>query len=352
MPGAEVFRAPRVAPPAPYPLSILQDNLSMLAMGHELISQRKFDLIHCQDAFAISCSAVLADALGVPLVVTAHGSFLQFDTAPEADAEMAVIRRLAHRYFLSLEEWNLSRATRLIAVSDSVRQELLSIDASVRDKCVTIYNGTYITEWSSAEPAERVRSRYCAEDEKLILLVGGLRWRKGADTAIEALALLPQLKGRLALVGDGGFRSYLERLARDRGVEERVHFAGFIEGASLADHYRAADLVLAPSKGEPFGLTIAEGLSLGKVVISSRVGGIVEQIEHGINGLLCTPESPKELADLIEWVFNNPQAASALAANARERAANFYSWERIARETLEQYHIALAASGMRQTQSH
>jgi glycogen(starch) synthase len=121
--------------------------------------------------------------------------------------------------------------------------------------------------------------------------------RKGTDTLVRALPLLPQAAS-LCMYGRGGEgeRHRLEQLARDLGVQDRVTF-GFLDREELGDAYRSADAVVFPSEWpEPFGLVPLEAMECETPVIGTGVGGSADFLEDGVNCLLFQPGDPADLA--------------------------------------------------------
>jgi glycosyltransferase involved in cell wall biosynthesis len=161
-----------------------------------------------------------------------------------------------------------------------------------------------------------------------LLLVGRLNARKGPDVAIDAVAELAHAgcDVELEIVGDA-FRGYewyadeLRQRAVDRGVADRVRFVGF--AADPTPHYAAADIVLVPSRVEPFGNVAVEALAVGRPVVAARAGGLPEIVTDGETGLLCAAGSVKELTACVLRLAADPGLAGRLAeagaASVRER---------------------------------
>jgi glycosyltransferase involved in cell wall biosynthesis len=138
-----------------------------------------------------------------------------------------------------------------------------------------------------------------AREENTFLFFGRLSLEKGADTLIEAMALLPK-ENKLCIVGDGPDRKRLEELAREKGVVDRVTFLGSLYGDELEVLRKRAQAVIIPSLWyENFPYSMIESLQSGCVVISSNIGGIAERIVHKENGLLFSAGNAQALADVI-----------------------------------------------------
>lgn len=136
---------------------------------------------------------------------------------------------------------------------------------------------------------------------KVLLWVGRIDPVKGLDVLIEACPELLRrgVDFRLYLVGDGPPRAALEARGRSLGLSDRVHFAGPRPNGQLPDWYRAADLMLLPSRSEGLPNVLRESLSCGTPFVASDVGGISE-IAEGSAGRLVPAGDPGALADQID----------------------------------------------------
>ena len=97
------------------------------------------------------------------------------------------------------------------------------------------------------------------------------------------------------ICGKGGDRPNLERLAADRGVLDKIVFAGMIAEEEKADHYRLADVYVMPSRGEGFGFVFLEAMACGVPVIGSSLDGGAEALRGGELGMLIPPSSAHSL---------------------------------------------------------
>ncbi|MCS3672409.1 glycosyltransferase involved in cell wall biosynthesis [Salinibacter ruber] len=133
-----------------------------------------------------------------------------------------------------------------------------------------------------------------------LLFVGRLVSVKGADLAVEALRRLRKrgIDTTLTICGDGPERDALERQAKEADLEDAVKFEGWTEPDELADRYRHAELLLVPSRYEPFGIVALETLASGCPVVAAETGGLPEAV--GDCGLLVPPDDAEGLADATE----------------------------------------------------
>ncbi len=156
-------------------------------------------------------------------------------------------------------------------------------------------------------------------DHPLIVCVGRLSEQKGQDVAIRALALLSDRTSRLRLVGGEstpGHRRQLEELATSLGVAERIEWRGPVD--DTAPEYRAADVVIAPSRWEGMSLASLEALSCGSAMVATDVSG---SEALGSAGLIVPREDPGALAGAIDGLLRDPgkRGALGLAARAQSR---------------------------------
>ena len=151
------------------------------------------------------------------------------------------------------------------------------------------------------------------QPSKLVLAMGRLHRNKGFDILIAAASRLPAIQ--VAIAGEGPEREPLERLARQAGVGERVHFLGWREDSAAL--LAACDVFVCPSRSEPLGNVILEAHSAGRPVVAAMAEGPSALIETGRTGILVAPESAIALAAGIEGVLGNPAMAKSLVDEGR-----------------------------------
>jgi glycosyltransferase involved in cell wall biosynthesis len=155
-----------------------------------------------------------------------------------------------------------------------------------------------------------------------LLAVGNLTQRKGLDVLLEALAQV-RFPFELHLVGDPDYepehRARLEELVAAAQLVDRVAFRGRLSPGALAEAYRSADVFVAPSRWEGFGMALLDALLHGLPVVASAVGAIPELVEHGDNGLLVPPGNPAALAAALERLAADDDLRRRMGERARAR---------------------------------
>ena len=169
-----------------------------------------------------------------------------------------------------------------------------------------------------------------------LLFVGRLVERKGVHVLLDALALLPEEPPiHLDVVGDGPDREALERRARALGVQERVHFHGYVSRDALEDRLRSCDALTLPAvtdaKGdvEGLGVVLLEAMSFGKPVVASMTGGITDIVRPGENGILVPPGDSSALAAALEGFARDPRGVRRLGAAAHRDVRERFAWDSI-----------------------
>jgi D-inositol-3-phosphate glycosyltransferase len=165
----------------------------------------------------------------------------------------------------------------------------------------------------------------------VLLFVGRIQPLKGVDVAVQALAELRRSDATLIIVGgasgDEGDAELqrLQNLIEDCGVTEQVRFVEPQPHHMLSTYYRAADVVVVPSRSESFGLVALEAAACGTPVVASAVGGLLTLVDHGRNGYLVPDRQPSEFARHIRDIIDNPVLANQMSYEAATRARR-YTW--------------------------
>jgi D-inositol-3-phosphate glycosyltransferase len=171
--------------------------------------------------------------------------------------------------------------------------------------------------------------------QPVLLFVGRIQPLKGLDVAIETLAALERRDAVLLVVGGAsgreGNREYARMIALSErlGVADRVHFIEPQPHHLLSTFYRAADVVLVPSRSESFGLVALEAAACGTPVVATAVGGLMSLIADGVNGYLVPQRDAALFAARVTQVLDDPHLAARLSDEAVIRSQR-YSWQHAA----------------------
>lgn len=163
--------------------------------------------------------------------------------------------------------------------------------------------------------------------EPVILCVAQLVRGKGVDLLLQALQGL-DCAFQAVIVGAGNAEDDLKNLCHGWGLEDRVHFKGWVDNAELGRFYAMARVVAFPSRWpEPFGMTGLEAMRYGRPVVGFDVGGVSDWLEHEVTGLLVPEEEVAAFRDALRRVLTDAALAEALGGNAVLRAQERFSFD-------------------------
>jgi glycogen(starch) synthase len=213
-------------------------------------------------------------------------------------------------------------AYRVVANSQALRT--LALASAPRLSIEVISNG-------ATETGAIPTFRHTGTDLR-ILTVSRLIARKGLRMLITALARSQRSDLSLDIAGDGPCRASLEQLAVSFGIADRVHFHGFLDRLNLARLYAQADIFVLASVAESCSMALLEAMAAGLPLIATKVGGTIELVEHGYNGLLIDSEDVDALRAAIESLAQDPSQRQRFAAANRRLVQERFSWDSIARQ--------------------
>ncbi len=283
-----------------------------------IVRKYNIDIIHGHYLYPAGLIAVLGGMFTKKKVyVTSHGSDM-FCLYPQ------------HKFMRPIIRFVLKRADVVLAVSESLKEEILKTNIPNIEKNVRLnWNTVDINEFKIAnndsDHHSKNNSNYnfknelnIPKDKPIILFVGNIIKRKNVATIIDAKK---QLKSDcfLVVVGDGPLLNSLKEKVKVENVED-VIFTGARN--DIANVIQSSDLLILPSYSESFGLVLIEALACGKPVIGSNVGGIKEIITDDV-GLLVEPTDFRGLANSIDLILSDKKLREKFQSNARDRAMDF-----------------------------
>ncbi|HJT22194.1 MAG TPA: glycosyltransferase family 4 protein [Nitrospira sp.] len=222
--------------------------------------------------------------------------------------------------------YHLDRADFVIAISRHI-EGALARGGVKPDKVRTIYSGLRFNTLSHDDAGRTGLCRALGLSDTVLLLgtVANLFPRKGYHVMLQALPAImeavPAVHYVLIGTGDDRYAESLKQLARDLGIADRVHFAGFRNPVEPV--LAALDLYVHPALMEGFGIAVVEAMAQGKAVVATTTGGLPEVVDHEQTGLLVDPGSPSQLSkavvDLLSDGSRRERMGKLAAVQARER---------------------------------
>jgi glycosyltransferase involved in cell wall biosynthesis len=268
----------------------------------------------------------------------------------------------------------LAHVDLVLGVSEHIVQQIQRALPALAPRCRVLPNGV---DLDAFPPRRTVMEAHGAELAALraglglrgpvILYVGRLASEKGVHVLLQAFTRLraqwpnasclvvgpnwgpirkvrpPSNDAAAAQIAwlDRDYMGHLRALARPHG--ERVVFVGAVSNADLPLYHALADVLVAPSLREAFGIPPVEAAASGLPVVASATGGLRDTIVPGRTGLLVPPGDDAALADALAAILGNPEAALALGAAARAHVASSFTWDRAAERLAGYYEDLFAA---------
>jgi glycogen(starch) synthase len=306
-------------------------NADMLAAGVELGDRFDFDLVHGHDWLVAGAGDHLARRFRCPLVVTIH--------ATEYGRHQGWVDKHPQSYIHGVERWMANRADRVITCSHYMRGHVADVYGLEEDRVTVIPNGIDPLDLQPVDDLDRLRARFAAPDERLIVLVGRLVYEKGFQLALEALPGLIERLGdvRFLVAGSGTHEQELREQASELGLDPHGTFLGWIGDDVLHSLYLIADLCVVPSLYEPFGLVALEAMASGCPCIVADTGGLREIVpEDERVGLRFNGGDAEHLEAMVERLLTDDPLRERLVAEASEHVLRF-DWADVARQTAAIY---------------
>lgn len=342
-PGVRVFHIP-AGPACFIPKERLLPVMPAFTRAAEQLLRHgpRCDLVHANFFMSGLVAQQLKASLGIPYVVTFHALGLVRREHQGAADGFPGMR-------IDIERKLVDDADALIAECPQDEHDLVRLYSADPARIRMVPCGFDAGEFG---PQHRLRARAelgldLAPDDFVILQLGRLVPRKGVDNVIRSLAHLPRsIPARLLIVGGDGPVPDAQRtpeigrlcaVAREAGVEDRVHFIGQRPREALRRHYAAANVFVTTPWYEPFGITPLEAMACGIPVIASAVGGLQYTVTDGVTGHLVPPKNPEAVAQCLSHLHANPRLALAMGRAGMRRVRSLFTWERVSQMLLDVY---------------
>jgi glycosyltransferase involved in cell wall biosynthesis len=303
------------------PIRPLKDARALLSI-HRSLKACAPDLVSCHSSKAGILGRLVARAMGIPVIFTAHG-WAFTDGVPE-------LQKLAYR---TIERACGSLCDHIITVCHHDRQLALSARIAPAGRITTVHNGMPVLPpiRRTADPARPLR----------IVMVARFDAQKDHPTLLRALARLRDKSWRLHLVG-GGDPSRAKGLAAELGLLDRVEFMG--ECRNVPALLAEMDIFCLISRWEGFPRSILEAMRASLPVIATDVAGVRESVEETRSGYVVPVGDEKAVAKSLGDLIDLPGLRIAMGNRGRSRFDGAFTIEHMLRPTLGVYHAAIAGA--------
>jgi len=299
-------------------------------------------VLHAHDWMVADAAERLSQTFAVPWVLTVH--------ATEHGRRQGRLDEPVHRAVHAAEQRAVGAADRTIVCSPAMRAEVTDVLGADPSSVVVVPGAVDAAAWSPAPAARVVASRrWRSAPGPLVVAAGRLEWEKGFTTLLRAVAQVrathPLL--RTVIAGAGSYRGTLQALAADLGLSSAggaaVRLPGRLDPPELAALMAVADVVVVPSRYEPFGLVALEAMAAGTCVVVTGTGGLAETVQDDVTGRVVGVGDVDGLAATLAGLLADRTTRDRLA-EAGQRAARERGWSTAARQTLGVYESLLGAT--------
>ena len=297
----------------------------------------QFDVVCVHDWLSSIAGIMVKNETKIPVVFHVHST--EWGRSGSQGSEV-----VTHLEFMTAQ-----MADRIITVSQAMRDDLVK-HGWPEPKISVVWNGVdperYNPEKCSQTEVQQVREKYnIGNDEPMLLFLGRLTWVKSVRNLIQAMPLIlnEYPKAKLVILGKGEEQKDIVETANRLGISDKVMYRfEFVPEEERILHYAASDVCVFPSIYEPFGIVSLEAMSMAKPVVVGAKGvvGFREQVVPSgpeQNGVHVNGEDPADIAWGIKEVLRDPERAKKWGENGRKRVLEYFTWEKVAKQTLQVY---------------
>lgn len=319
LPSKVLKKLPKPVPP-PYPVT----PALTLQMKRKL-SQIDPDVIHTHNRFfpAWNAPQLYRFLFKKPVVMTLHNArTVGIDKKTD----------LAGQFYDEVLGKRIMRKADILVANSKDTMEITAPPDIPEEKKKIVYNGIDTRQYHPTHEKD-IRSELGVE--KYTLTVCRLIKQKGLEYVVQALPEVEHDDYKHVVIGRGPEKKNLEKQARELGVEDKLHFTGFVPEEDMTDYYTQADAFVLPSLYEPFGIVLVEAMACETPVIATDAGGIPEVM--GETGIPVPMRNSKRIAQGINRLLESPEEAEKMGKEGRKRAEEKFEWDKIAKDMEKVY---------------
>jgi len=324
-PGGELINRLRDSGVTVHVISSLQRNISplndlkSLLSLYRLIRKNQYDAVHCHSTKAGLLGRLAAWLAKTPRIYfTVHGwGFYN-------------VVEYGHLQWLLIlfEKLCALISTKIICISERVKQDGMRKKVASEDKFIVIHNGTanYIYHGQS----KLLRNQIKASDTDVVFgMVARLTYQKNPLLFLNAAAKVVQIykSAKFVLVGDGPLYKDCENFIRKKQLKNHIFMLGFRR--DIPKLLKNLDVFVLSSKFEGFGLSIVEAMFAGLPIIATDVEGINEIVQQGENGFLTKPDSVNSLAEKMIYFIKHPKKRVKMGKKSQKIAVENFSLDKM-----------------------
>ncbi|MBT7210654.1 MAG: glycosyltransferase family 4 protein [Candidatus Scalindua sp.] len=314
-------------------LSFKNDLLAFISI-YRLIKRIRPHIVHTHTSKAGLLGRLAAFLARVPVIIhTPHGHVFHSYYGP-----------FMTRIFIIAERILSLMTDKIAALTDRERDEHLEQGVASIEKYTIIHSGVMLQQIMNMNiDIETGKKEFgIPQNSNVIGVVGRLVPIKGHKYLVSAAKrIIKEFDNTVfVFVGDGYLESRLEKQAESLGVRKHIIFAGWRK--DVIEVLDLFDILVLPSLNEGMGKVLIEGMALGKPIVASRVGGIIDLVKNGDNGILVSPRDSDALGEAILTLIRNKNLAQRLGEYGKANISPEYDTFVMVRQIEEMYENMLS----------
>lgn len=303
--------------------------LALASQMYNVAVNESLDILHCHYAIPHSVSAYLARSMmgasRIPIVTTLHGT------------DITLVG--SNRSYLPITRFAIEQSDAVTAISEYLRQ--VTVREFGISRPIDVIQNFVNCDVFHPQDKESRRQDFAAPGEKILVHLSNFRPVKRVTDVVEIFARVrKKIPAKLLMIGDGPDRTAAEWLARDKNLVGDVVFLG--KQNQVQDLLTCADVALLPSDLESFGLVALEAMACAVPCVCSKVGGLPEVVEDGVEGYLVPPRDVDTMAARALDILTDAERQRQMGEAGRKRALTQFcsskiipQYEKLYRRTIE-----------------
>lgn len=301
-----------------------------------LLQELNIHLVHTHGARAGFIGRLAACRAGVPIIVNTAHNFVYETRVPFWKKIL----------LLAANRWLAHYTSHHIAISQAMSRQVRRLEGVPPHKISTIYNGIDLSRFQVVlDCAKAKKALGIREKGPVVAVIARLIPAKGVAVFMQAAVKIKEVcpDAQFLIIGDGPQRRELEAKAERLGIAPETFFLGFRQDVPAI--LPLVNVVAVPSLSEGLSIGVLEAMAARRPVVASRVGGLPELVQPGVNGILVPPGEWDPLAKAIISILENPVRAEKMGRNGRLLVEEKFQLATMVRETEKIYDRLIAAKG-------
>jgi glycosyltransferase involved in cell wall biosynthesis len=269
------------------------------------LSNIRLDIVHVRSSLPFGLIALrFARKRQVPLVGTFDTPLSDYVHYVPLFGKIKITKKLLSNTALKYMIWFYNKCNVVIAPSNVTREWLRK--AGCKSEIIVLSNGVDTKRFSRKKRSISLKRKFCPKNEIMLLHVGRMGKEKAVDVLVKAAKTMKQkgMKFVMVMVGKGPALTSLKAMSKQFGIDDCVHFLGFVADKDLPKYYASADVFVTASPVETEGLVMLEAMASGLPVVGANAGAIPDIIRPGNNGFVFKPNDHKDFVRKVSGLVD------------------------------------------------